>query len=59
MNREAAIKEFWRCLAKIKAIQEELEAYATRCEQKLRFIRDGIQSVQTEPDKLREEMNWR
>jgi len=57
MNREQAIKEFWRCLAKVKTIQADLREAVTRWEEQLNFIRDGVRDVQIKLDKLREEMD--
>ena len=56
MNREQALRETWRCIAKIKAIQAELREAVTRWEEQLKFIRDGVRDVQIKLDKLREEM---
>lgn len=57
MNRERAIREAWRCIAKIKAIQADLREAVTRWEEQLKFIRDGVRDVQIKLDKLREEMD--
>lgn len=57
MNREQAIREAWRCIAKIKAIQADLREAVTRWEEQLKFIRDGVRGVQIKLDKLREEMD--
>lgn len=56
MNREQALRETWRCIAKIKAIHAELREAVTRWEEQLKFIRDGVRDVQIKLDKLREEM---
>lgn len=45
MNREQAIREAWRCLAKVKAIQADLREAVTRWKHQLEFIRDGVRDV--------------
>lgn len=57
MNREQALREAWRCIAKIKAIQADIREAVTRWEEQLKFIRDGVRDVQIKLDKLREEMD--
>ena len=57
MNREQALREAWRCIAKIKAIQADLREAVTRWEERIKFIRDGVRDAQIKLDKLREEMD--
>ncbi len=57
MSQEQALREAWRCIAKIKAIQADLREAVTRWEEQLKFIRGGVRDVQIKLDKLREEMD--